>query len=200
MCSKAIDNIRPHIDRVLSGLSERLVSIIILSEQERQRELNVLNSRIVSEARDLLNEFVNELTNKAMLSDIFQSSEMKNAFYDLNLDVEILNRYSFELSPISLDPPSQHMYLPYIASIGSVGLGVVLSSALSSSTMIILPISIIIGAALFIILRSIQTKWNQESTKKIADEYLTETKKQLLVWFENIESFFDSRIAMLNKG
>lgn len=188
------NNISLLIDRRLNDLQEQFLMLLDAPPQMRQDIENNLCLRISSESKIILETKINDLTEQCLKNDFFSSAKSQNAFWDLRLKDLIKSKYDFNYSIPKLNMCSCYMKWPIISATGTLAIGSVLAFALDSA--VILPIAVIIAAAVFFMVKKIIAEKAQSKTKIVA-ECIEDLKKQLLEWLNAVEIFFNSEINSL---
>ena len=142
------------------------------------------------------------LSRETLSEEIFQNTENKAAFYQMNILNELNTRFVFEV-PDKIDYSESKNELDKWIKGGSVAV-VVTGGVVSIKFKSFVPFGISLAIALVAIMGLIVYNKSQSSNKTNIDslisEYLSSVQISLMEWIESIESYYDERIEVLKKG
>lgn len=189
------DEMARRIDEALAEIRPQLEQLLSAPADMQAHLQNDLCSRITSKSKTLLHGEIILLTDAYMEGPLLATTQSKNKFWDRNLSQDIFSHYDFNYTLPSANFPAQTLFPPIISATGALVLGGALAFALNSS--IILPFAAVIAAALFFIVKKIQSMKSQNMRSMYISNTLADLKKQLLEWFASVEKYFDDEVKKL---
>lgn len=203
--------IRPKVDVMFDDLSKKGSSIVIGSSTSNEainRITKLVSSELSARSRSILSDMLFDLSNNLMKTNFFADIARQNKFLEINLRQEILSKYQFEPSTtVNYKEASgtvQALNVGGAALVvgGFAEIGVVLIAGLSFSSLVPIPISVLvvvsIGAALADYY-AIKPKKNKKALAQALNSYLVVAKQQFLNWFDEVEKYFNMRVEEIKK-
>lgn len=198
--------IRPKVEEMFSNFREQTINV--LNESTNLDEIIRTITRIVTfeltmRSKFILNDMLFALTNAVLVTEFFTESKKKNAFYEIDLEQEIVKEYQFEPSvSIGFNESSRMMHAAKVGgatfAVGGVaGVGIALKTGVSLSSLLPIPLGGFIAASIGVALADYYALGPQRSKKeleKAINEYLDTLKEQFLNWFDEIEVYFNKRV------
>jgi hypothetical protein len=80
---------------------------------------------------------------------------------------------------------------------GTAGLGIILSIALSQP--LILPISLVVTVGLYYCISEYEKSKDQNEFSAAINRYLDSVENELIIWFEHIEEFYKEQVEELKQ-
>ena len=199
MKSSKIEALMPSIKKTFVDIRSHVSD---LEKNIEQKELVIkavcdyVTQTITEESKSLLSTFYSSLMDETMSQEPFlNNTKNKNQFYRLDILNMIFEKYNFS---VTKDIDYKQAYeksssLPVPA--GAVGIGIILSIALSN--FIIIPISLVIAGGLYYFISEQGKEKNKDGFKAAIDRYLDSVESELCVWFQNVEEFYDKQVEEL---
>lgn len=208
MYSSKINSI---VDVMFDELQKKVSAIVASSSTSREaidRVTATVSSELTARSKSILSDMLFDLSDDLMETEFFKDISRQNKFSEINLRQEILNKYKFAPST-TVDYKVASREIEALAVGGTVfvvgGLievGTVLIKGLSMSSLVPIPISVLlvasIGAALADYLAVSPNRSKKQMVTAI-DNYLDQVKKQFLNWFDEVENYFNMRVEEIKK-
>ena len=149
-----------------------------------------------------------ELTNDTLNTDFFADIGRQNLFFEINLRHEIMSKYKFTPSTtVNYKEASKTVQALKIGGAtfvigGAVEIGAVLAAGLSVSSLVPIPISILIVASIGTALADYHVLEPAKNKKRLAQAveiYLKEAQKQFLKWFDDVEQYYNRRVEEIKQ-
>jgi hypothetical protein len=201
--SDNLQAIKPLIDKVFAQMRSRVSEIEhnmagAGKDQIAKAVCDYVTLTLTAESKSLLSTFYSRLADETLGKDPFLTTKNKNRFYDHDFRNIIYEKYSFDTTESfdykASDVRSANLPLP----VGAVGVGVVLSIALSQ--FVIIPIAFIVAGSLYYFISENEKNKTRDEFIAAVIRYLDSTKKELIIWFENIESFYNTQVEALKRS
>ena len=150
-----------------------------------------------------MSDMLDDLTNALLETEFFADITKQNAFYRMNLQEEILSKYHFAPSAsVNYKEASRKVQALKVGGVtfaaGAVlEVGVVLIAGLSLSSLVPIPISVLVVASIGAALAdyyAIEPARNKKNLALAFDTYLVQAKQQFLNWFDEVEKYFNARV------
>jgi len=144
------------------------------------------------------------MSENTLSSTVFDDAERKSRFYEANIRREILSKYQFDITTINafqrgIQYKELHLLYSSLAVVaGTIAVGGVLKYALTTTVNV--PIVIIIAgavAAFCVSYFKILPNQNKVNFRRAIEDFLSESKKEFIVWFDEIEIYYNERIQRL---
>lgn len=203
--------IKPKVDKMFSDLDRQAKEIIATSTSMNEavaRATRLVSSEVSTRSKTILSDMLDDLTNALMETEFFSDISKQNAFYRVNLQEEILSKYQFTPSAsVNYKEASRTVQALKVGGItlaagAVVEVGVVLIAGLSLSSLVPIPVSVLvvasIGAAL-VDYYAIEPAKNKKNLALAFDGYLTQAKQQFLNWFDEVEKYFNTRVEEIKQ-
>ena len=208
MYSSTIEN---KVNTIFTDLRKKVDSIVaesFNSDEAVDVVTKVVCSELSTRSKTILSDMLFDLSDKLMKTDFFSDISKQNKFYTINLRQEILNKYLFAPSTtINYEEASRELQALKIGGAtclvgGVIEFGYIMMAGLSLSSLIPVPLGLLlvvsIGAAVadyYII----EPKRNKKALAAALDNYLVQTQKQFLKWFDAVEVFFNKRVEEIKQ-
>ena len=203
--------INSKVDVMFDELQKKVSAIVASSSTSREaidRVTATVSSELTARSKSILSDMLFDLSDDLMETEFFKDISRQNKFSEINLRQEILNKYKFAPST-TVDYKVASREIEALAVGGTVfvvgGLievGTVLIKGLSMSSLVPIPISVLlvasIGAALADYLAVSPNRSKKQMVTAI-DNYLDQVKKQFLNWFDEVENYFNMRVEEIKK-
>jgi hypothetical protein len=185
--NKTFEDIRSHVSDIERNTSQRDRIIRAICDYVTQT--------ITAESKSLLSSFYSGMMDQTLGNEPFLTARNKNKFYDRDIRSMIFDRYNFSVSEdinyTQADEKCKAMPIP----VGTAGLGVILSVALSQA--VILPISLIIAGGLYYYISEYEKNKGQGEFMAVINRYINSVEGDLIIWFEHIEKFYNEQVDEL---
>lgn len=197
--------IETKINAMFENLRNKVADIVAVSSSSSEAVENVtrvIGSELAIRSKSLMSDMLFDLTDDLMETEFFADISRRNKFYERDIRQEILSKYEFVPSTsVDYREASKVIQALKVGGTtfvvgGAVEVGVVLTAGLSLSSLVPIPISILIiasiGAAL-VDCYAIEPARSKKVLTQALDDYLVQAKKQFLGWFDEVEIFFNKR-------
>lgn len=198
--------IKPKVAAMFGDLRSEAFSIVNEAASSNEAIDNVtklVSSELATRSKSIMSDMLFDLTDSLMETDFFADIVRQNRFSEINLRQEILSKYQFTASTsMSYEEASKAMQAIKVGGAtlvigGAAEVGVVLISGLSLSSLVPIPIGILIVASIGAAMTEYLAFAPARSRKALAealDKYLIETQQQFLNWFDEVERYFNMRV------
>ena len=198
--------IKPKVAAMFGDLRSKAFSIVNEAASSNEAIDNVtklVSSELATRSKSIMSDILFDLTDSLMETDFFADIVRQNRFSEINLRQEILSKYQFTASTsMSYEEASKAMQAIKVGGAtlvigGAAEVGVVLISGLSLSSLVPIPIGILIVASIGAAMTEYLAFAPARSRKALAealDKYLIETQQQFLNWFDEVERYFNMRV------
>ena len=197
--------IETKINAMFENLRNKVADIVAVSSSSSEAVENVtrvIGSELAIRSKSLKSDMLFDLTDDLMETEFFADISRRNKFYERDIRQEILSKYEFVPSTsVDYREASKVIQALKVGGTtfvvgGAVEVGVVLTAGLSLSSLVPIPISILIiasiGAAL-VDCYAIEPARSKKVLTQALDDYLVQAKKQFLGWFDEVEILFNKR-------
>ena len=149
--------IKPKVDKMFSDLDRQAKEIIATSTSMNEavaRATRLVSSEVSTRSKTILSDMLDDLTNALMETEFFSDISKQNAFYRVNLQEEILSKYQFTPSAsVNYKEASRTVQALKVGGItlaagAVVEVGVVLIAGLSLSSLVPIPVSVLVVASI----------------------------------------------------
>lgn len=198
--------IEAKIHSMFDNLRNKVMSIVAESSSSAEAVDNVtrvVSSELTIRSKSIMSDMLFDLTDDLMETEFFVDISRRNRFEEKDLRQEILSKYEFvPSSTVDYKEASKMIQALKVGGTtfvigGAVEVGIVLTAGLSLSSLVPIPISILIAASIGAALvdcYAIEPGRNKKVLSKAIDDYLAQTQKQFLSWFDEVEIFFNKRV------
>lgn len=197
--------IEKYIKKIMNDLANDAKESIASGMTDKEvidRITKVTVNKVTPESKMVMSSVYKMLSRETLSEEIFQNTENKAAFYQMNILNELNTRFVFEV-PDKIDYSESKNELDKWIKGGSVAV-VVTGGVVSIKFKSFVPFGISLAIALVAIMGLIVYNKSQSSNKTNIDslisEYLSSVQISLMAWIESIESYYDERIEVLKKG
>lgn len=203
--------IKPKVDKMFSDLDKQAKAIIASSTSMNDavtRATRLVSSEVSTRSKTILSDMFDDLTNSLMETEFFADISKQNAFYRVNLQEEILSKYQFTpTASVNYTEASRTVQALKVgggtlAAGAAVEIGVVLITGLSVSSLVPIPISVLVVASIGAALAdyfAIEPAKNKKNLAIAFDNYLAQAKQQFLNWFDEVEKYFYARVEEIKQ-
>lgn len=203
--------IKPKVDKMFSDLDRQAKEIIATSTSMNEavtRATRLVSSEVSTRSKTILSDMLDDLTNALMETEFFTDISKQNAFYRVNLQEEILSKYQFTPSTsVNYKEASRTVQALKVGGItfaagAVVEVGAVLIAGLSLSSLVPIPVSVLVVASIGAALAdyyAIEPAKNKKNLALAFDGYLTQAKQQFLNWFDEAEKYFNARVEEIKQ-
>ena len=204
--------IKPKVDVMFNDLRKKVSAIVIESSTSSEAINNVtklVSSELVTRSKSILSDMLFDLSDKLMDTDFFADIAKQNRFAEINIRQEILSKYQFAPSTtVNYREASKTVQALKVGGAtfvvgGTIEIGVVLIAGLSLSTLVPIPISILIVASIGAAMAdyyAIEPAKNKKALAQALDNYLVDAKQQFLNWFDEVEKYFNVRVEEIKQA
>ena len=198
--------IKPKLDELIERLKKNAASIVAeasTSSEAIESIATMVSSEVSARSKSILSDMLYTLTDKVMETEFFSDISRQNKLYEVNLRQEILNKYKF--SPTTAIRYSEIPRVVHALEVGgvvliagaSIEVGYILISGLSITSIVPIPIAIVLFASVCAAMSDytvIGPKRSKELLTKAVNDYFVQLEQQLLGWFDEIEEHFNMRM------
>lgn len=208
MYSKKINS---KVNTMFDELEKKVSSIVrdsSTSHEAIDRVTAIVSSELTARSKSILSDMLFDLSDELMETDFFKDISRQNQFSAINLRQEILSKYQFTPSA-TVDYRVASREIEALAVGGSVlvvggiiEVGTVLIKGLSLSSLVPIPISVLLVASIGAALADYFAVSPNRSKKQMIsaiDTYLEQAKQQFLDWFDEVENYFNMRVEEIKK-
>lgn len=205
------ETIKAKVDKLFGDLRERAKTIVIgssTSKEAIEKVTKLVNSELATRSKSILSDMLFDLSDALMETDYFKDIARQNRFTEINLRQEILNKYQFTSSrTVDFNEASREIKALMVGgtvfAVGGVAeIGYVLISGLSASSLVPVPIGVLIVASLGAALTdyyAIEPKRSKKAMINAVDNYLIQTQEQFISWFDEVENYFNKRVNQIKQ-
>ena len=203
MCSKKIES---KVDVMFIDLSNRVNSILMDSfnlDEAKKNIIELVSSELTINSQYILSDMLFDLRKATLHTDFFADVSRQNRFSQVNLRHEIMSKYQFTPSTtVNYKEASKTVQALKIGGAtfvvgGAAEIGAALAAGLSVSSLVPIPISILIVASIGAALADYHVLEPAKNKKRLAQAvkaYLEEVRKQFLEWFNDVEQYYNRRV------
>ena len=203
--------IKPKIDTMFTDLRKKVATIVAESSNSNEAvaaAAKLVSSELSTRSKSILSDMLFDLSDKLMETEFFSDISKQNKFYEINLRQEILNKYQFASNTtVNYKEASRKIQALKVGGAtllagGVIEVGVVLSEGLSLSSLVPVPISVLIVASIGAAVAdyyAIEPARNRKALAAALDNYLVKAQKQFLGWFDEVEVFFNKRVEEIKQ-
>ena len=205
------DKITPKIDKMFVELKTRVATIIAESSTSKKTTDEItetVSSELSTRSMSLLSDMLFDLTDDLMETDYFADIAKQNRFIEANLRQEILNKYQFSASStIDYKEASKKLNALKVGGVtflagSAVGIGYVLIKRLSLSTLVPIPIRVLIVASIGAAIAdyyAVEPNRSKTALNTAIDNYLDQAQKQFISWFDEVENYYNKRVEEIKQ-
>lgn len=204
--------LKPKVETMFKELKVKASAIInesVTSKEATDKITRSVSSELATRSKSILSDMLFDLTDALMETDYFADIVKQNRFTEVNLRQEILRKYQFcASSNVDYKEASRTINALTVGGGifivgGVIEVGYVLSKGLTLSTLTPIPISVLIvtsiGAAIYDYYKIEPTR--SKKTLNIAiNNYLYQTQKQFIEWFDKVENYFNKRVEEIKQS
>lgn len=203
--------IKPKVEVMFTDLSKKVATIVFESTSANEAvttATKLISTELAIRSKSILSDMLFDLSDSLMETEFFSDISKQNKFFEINLQQEILSKYQFAPS-VSVDykEASRAIQASKIGGAtlvvgGTIEIGVVLIAGLSLSSLVPIPISVLIVASIGAVVAdyyAVEPARNKRALVQALDNYLIQTQKQFLGWFDEVEIFFNKRVEEIKK-
>jgi hypothetical protein len=200
MLSANIEALRPSINKIFEDIRSHISDIERYTTRDRviKAICDYVTQTITAESKSLLSSFYSRMMAQTIGNEPFLTARNKNKFYDKDILSMIFDRYDFSVSENINYTQANEKFKALPVSAGTAGLGVILSIALSKA--VILPISLIIAGGLYYFISEYEKEKGRSDFVAAINRYINSVKRELIIWFEHIEAFYNEQVEELKQS
>lgn len=197
-----IDKYIKKIMNELANDAKESIASEMTDKEVIDRITKVTVNKVTPESKMIMSSVYKMLSRETLSEELFQNTENKAAFYQINILNDLNNRFVFDV-PDRIDYSESKNELDRWIKGGSVAV-VVIGGAVSIKFKSFVPFGISLAVAIAAIMGLIIFNKNHSNNKtninSLILEYLRSVQTSLMDWVESIESYYDERIEILKKG
>lgn len=205
------ESIKNKVERMFADLREQSSSIIIdasTSKEASERITKLVSSELATRSKSILSDMLFALTDTLMETEDFRDIARQNRFTEINLRQEILSKYQFSPDATLDYKEASREITAMIAGGatfvvgGAIEVGYVLVSGLKFSTLVPIPVSVLIVASIGATLTEYFVSGPKRSRKAMKNTiytYLDHTEEQFIGWFDEVENYFYKRVGEIKR-
>lgn len=161
---------------------------------------SMVGSKVAVACKGYVNDLCYDLAEQVEKKDYFQDPNHLNAFYHLDLEEKINEKYHFEVNANELKMDEQQantIYQSLGTAAGTMAVGGILKYALAS--MVTVPVWLVVAASLLSGVGTYQmkTRENREAYLNAIDAFLANLEKEMLDWLTDIEDYYNQQVQSL---
>lgn len=170
-----------------------------------ERIMNMVSSKLTTECEGYIYDLYFILADKIKKEKYFQDPVHLNAFYRLNLKEDINDKYHFEINSVNAYKKGIHfkeinkLYTSVGAAAGTFAVGGILKYAISG--VVTIPFTVLIAGAAtaaFTTYCEVVPKKNEKAFLEAVRAFLTNLKKEIINWLNDIEDYFNNRVKSIH--
>ncbi len=205
------ESIRSKVDAMFCELKTKTATIVdesLKSSDAVNRVTKLVSSELSARSKSILSDMLFDLTDSLMDTEFFSDVARQNRFTEINLRQEILSKYQFgPIETIDYKEASRTLRALEVGGAtlvvgGAIEIGVVLMSGLSFSSLVPIPVGLLIVASIGTAMAdyyAIEPTRSKRAMIKAFDDYLDQSQQQFLNWFDEVERYFDKRVEEIKK-
>ncbi|PAV37993.1 hypothetical protein CJ260_11675 [Megasphaera sp. ASD88] len=205
------EKIKSKVDAMFIDLSNRVNSILMDSfnlDEAKKNIIELVSSELTINSQYILSDMLFDLRKATLHTDFFADVSRQNRFSEVNLRYEIMSKYQFTPNTtVNYEEASKTVQALKIGGAtfvigGAIEIGAVLAAGLSVSSLVPIPISILIVASIGAALADYHVLEPAKNKKRLAhalNTYLEEVKKQFLKWFDDVEQYYNQRVEEIKQ-
>lgn len=204
-------SMKPKVDTLFEELikkSHAIVNEAATYSEAVDRVTKLAGSELAARSKTILSDMLFELSDSVMETDFFTDVVRQNQFIEANLRQEVLNKYQFA-PDVTMDYKEASRTIRALetggaafALIGLAEVGTVLMKRLSFSSLVPVPVSLLIIASIGAAMADyyvVEPKRSRKATKAALETYFVQMKQQFLTWFDEIETYFNKRVEEIKQ-
>jgi hypothetical protein len=196
----------PKVEKMFGELRAKVSEIAAETNSANEavnKIVQLVSSETAIRSKTILSDMLFDLSDSLLKTAFFSDITKQNKFFELNLRQEILNKYQFTSnSAIDYKEAAQMVQALKVGGgtfvIGGIGaIGTVLIKGRSLSSLVPVPVSVLVIAALGAALvdyLAIEPNRSKKNFTQAAENYLTAVQQQFLNWFDEVENYFNKRV------
>lgn len=205
-------SIRPKVDMMFGKLENRAMTIVeeaASSSEAIDKIIRIVSSELAARSKSMLSDMLVYLTDSLMKTDFFKDIAKQNRFTEANLRNEIWSKYQFSpCNTIDYKEASRAIQALKVGGtvlvVGGVAeVGIVLISGLSVSSLMPIPIGLLIVASIGAALADyyvLEPNRSRKAMQKALADYFIQTKQQFIAWFDEVEKYFNKRAEEIKQA
>ena len=203
--------IKPKVETIFTDLRDKVSSVVLESTSSNEalsKVTRLVSSELATRSKTILSDMLFEISDKLLESEFFTDIRRQNKFYEINLRQEILGKYQFEpVASVNYKEASRAVQSLKAGGItlatgAVIEIGAVLIAGLSFSSLVPVPVSVLVVASIGVALADYYAIEPAKSKRNLVfalDGYLDQTQKQFLNWFDEVEKYFNMRVEEIKK-
>ena len=195
------------VNEMFEDLKKQSYEIIAIQSDfsiDSKMIIDMVSSEIVMRSKTLITDMYAQMSESTLSSTMFDNAERMSQFYEANIRREILSKYQFDVTTINAFKNGiqykelQRLYSSLTVSAGTTAVVGILKYALTTTVNV--PIVVIIAgavAAFCVSYFKVIPSQNKVKFYKAVEDFLSELKKEFIVWFDEIEIYYNECIQGL---
>lgn len=205
------ESIKTKVDVMFDDLRKRVNTIVSessTSKEATKKITKLVSSELATRSKSILSDMLFDLTDALMETDYFKDIAKQNRFTEINLRQEILSKYQFAPSEtVDYNEASRAINALMVVGTtfvvgGAIEVGYILITELTFPSLVPIPIGVLIVASIGAALAdyyAIEPKRSKKAMVSAVDNYLDQTQKQFIGWFDEIENYFNKRVEEIKQ-
>jgi len=198
--------IKPKVDKMFSELwtkVDRIISETDFTNNVISKIALIVSSETASRSKTILSDMLFDLSDALLKTPFFTDTSRQNKFMELNLRQEIFSKYQFSTSG-TIDYKEATRIVQSLKlggttfAISGIGaISVVLIKGLPLSSLVPIPICVLVVVALGVVLvdyYALEPNRSEKKLKEAVKTHLDEVQQQFLNWFNEVERYFNKRV------
>lgn len=200
------------VDTMFEELNKKVEVLVIessTSSEAIEKVTRIVSSELTTRSKSIMSDMLFDLSDELMETEFFKDISRQNQFSSINLRQEILSKYKFTPST-TVDFKKASRTIESLAIGGSVlaiggvvEVGTVLVKGLSFTSLVPIPIGVLLVASIGATLANyyaLSPKRSKTQMINAIDGYLIQAKEQFLNWFDEVEKYFNMRVDEIKKS
>lgn len=205
------EKIESKVDAMFADLDKKINSILedsSVADNVIDQITHLVSSTLSRRSQYILSDMLHEAITSTLDTVFFADIRRKNYFLEINLQHEIMSKYKFTPSTtVNYKEASKTVQALKIGGAtfvvgGATEIGAALAAGLSVSSLVPIPISILIVASIGAALADYHVWEPAKNKKKLAQAvkaYLKEAREQFRKWFGDVKKYYDQRVEEITK-
>ena len=205
------EKIESKVDAMFADLDKKINSILedsSVADNVIDQITHLVSSTLSRRSQYILSDMLHEAITSTLDTVFFADILRKNYFLEINLQHEIMSKYKFTPSTtVNYKEASKTVQALKIGGAtfvvgGATEIGAALAAGLSVSSLVPIPISILIVASIGAALADYHVWEPAKNKKKLAQAvkaYLKEAREQFRKWFGDVKKYYDQRVEEITK-
>lgn len=194
--NKDKQKIEEYIDKIISDIYAYIGQYINSKMYKKQIIIEMIINRFVPESKTILASVYHMMENKTLQETVFTDVSNKAAFYKMNIQKELNEKFNFEI-PSKIEYEESERKINELIKVGIITIiGGVISISLKKASPII--VAVVIAGIMAVINKNKENNKKEDLTA-LVKEYLESVKQSILSWVDSIAEYYDERVNELKK-